>query len=124
MHYVYHDNLAEPPPVECDGKWTRYFDRDNPSGKGDYENLRLLLVEYPNQICEHPIAVDAKLVGSETHYPIPGLVATETPEEGFFCQNADQFGRTCLDFEVRFCCPEGIVRSQQIKILKLLKQTG
>lgn len=34
---------------------TEWFDRDNPSGQGDFEVLNLLRNEFPNRICVHPI---------------------------------------------------------------------
>ena len=92
--------------VKCDGKWTRYFDRDDPTGKGDFETLDYLRQEFPNEICRLPSAVDARLTGTDTHHPVSGVVATANELEGFFCENQYQLSGRCLDFEVRFCCPE------------------
>ena len=92
------------PDVECDGEWTRYFDRDDPSNKGDFETLEYLRQEYQNEICQSPSAVDARLIGIDVHHPISGVVATANEFEGFFCENELQPSGRCLDFEVRFCC--------------------
>ena len=94
--------------IQCNGVWTRYFDRDNPSGNGDYETLHDLRREYPNQICPNPIAVDAKVVGTNNHIPIAGLTVTADTVTGFVCVNRVQRrGKRCLDFQARFCCPRG-----------------
>lgn len=39
--------------------YTKWFDRDNPSGQGDYETLKELTAEYPRQICTKPLAIQA-----------------------------------------------------------------
>ena len=106
MHLVYVENSPE---VECDGKWTRYFDRDDPSDKGDFETLKNLRQDFPNEICRRPSAIDARLIGIDVHYPISGVVATANQLEGFYCVNQNQLDGKCLDFEVRFCCPEGTI---------------
>jgi len=51
--------------------------------------------------------VDARLVGTDIHYPVSGVVASASHDEGFVCRNEDQPDGVCLDFEVRYCCPEG-----------------
>uniref|UniRef100_A0A3B4BBN7 WxxW domain-containing protein n=1 Tax=Periophthalmus magnuspinnatus TaxID=409849 RepID=A0A3B4BBN7_9GOBI len=45
---------------ESKGCWTEWFDRDNPSGKGDWENLELLLQENPGKICEYPLQIEVQ----------------------------------------------------------------
>ena len=94
--------------VTCNGVWTRYYDRDNPSGNGDYEILHDLRREHPNQICPNPTAVDARVIGTNNHIPISGLTVIADVVFGFACINREQpSGRRCLDFEARFCCPRG-----------------
>ena len=41
--------------------WTNFFDRDNPSGAGDWETLSDLKKQYPGQICDSPIEVEGQL---------------------------------------------------------------
>ncbi|KAJ8258094.1 hypothetical protein GJAV_G00193100 [Gymnothorax javanicus] len=84
---------------------TQWFDRDDPSGKGDYEDLSRLLKEYPGQICLKPIAILAQTLS--------GVPASDTGDcfhiydatKGFACVNADQRSRKCQDYRVRFTCP-------------------
>ncbi|CAH1248578.1 CILP2 [Branchiostoma lanceolatum] len=86
--------------------WTRWYNRDHPSGNGDYENLLYLRRENPGQICSAPSAIEARVRGTLTP-------ASQTGEQflnfdttvGFECRNIDQTDRYCLDYEVRFCCP-------------------
>ncbi|KAJ8258091.1 hypothetical protein GJAV_G00193070 [Gymnothorax javanicus] len=95
-------HAARPVIEKCKTQW---FDRDNPSGTGDYEVLRRLLKEYPGQICLKPIAIEAQTLS--------GVPASETGEffrrydatKGFACVNADQRSRKCQDYRVRFTCP-------------------
>uniref|UniRef100_A0A3Q2YXZ4 WxxW domain-containing protein n=1 Tax=Hippocampus comes TaxID=109280 RepID=A0A3Q2YXZ4_HIPCM len=42
------------------GCWTAWFDRDNPSGHGDFETLLELHKENPSKICDHPIQIEVK----------------------------------------------------------------
>lgn len=39
---------------------TRWFDRDDASGVGDFETLSDLRKEQPNEICLHPTAIEAQ----------------------------------------------------------------
>ncbi|XP_023816898.1 cartilage intermediate layer protein 2-like [Oryzias latipes] len=64
--------------------WTEWFDRDNPSGSGDWELLSDLRKENPGKICETP-----------QYY---------NPTQGFVCRNEDQTFKKCWDYEVRFGC--------------------
>ncbi|XP_066292335.1 mucin-5AC-like [Branchiostoma lanceolatum] len=86
-------------------RWTRWYDRDNPSGAGDWETLTDLLRENPGQICSAPSAIEARRRGTQT----PASQTGETfyrfdTTVGFACRNRDQTDRYCLDYEVRFCC--------------------
>ncbi|XP_077991467.1 macrophage mannose receptor 1-like isoform X2 [Glandiceps talaboti] len=89
---------------ECDGTWTGFYDRDDPSATRDEENLDLLRHEYPGQICETPSAVYAET--------LDGVPATQTgeiidmsPSTGFRCVNTEQNDGICMDYRVKFCCP-------------------
>ena len=46
---------------KCDPTWTKFYNRDRPSGTGDWETLTSLRAENPGQICANPIAVEARL---------------------------------------------------------------
>ncbi|XP_035677719.1 mucin-5AC-like [Branchiostoma floridae] len=96
------------PPVRCTS-WTNWFDRDNPSVTGDWETLSNLQEENPGMICKAPTAIEARVVGT-------GQDALATGENfafcdattGFVCRKDDQPDNECLDYEVRFCCPETV----------------
>ena len=46
--------------------WSRWFDRDNPSGTGDWETLSNLRTEYPGAICDEPLYIEAVTVDTMT----------------------------------------------------------
>ncbi|XP_053256546.1 mucin-2-like isoform X2 [Podarcis raffonei] len=96
--------VKQPPAKECK---TRWFDRDNPSGTGDYELLSQFWDENPHIICPQPLAIEVQTVD--------GIPASETGQKfsvndatsGFACINAQQEkGKSCRDYQVRFICPE------------------
>lgn len=91
-------------PQCIDGTWTRWFDRDNPSGKGDYEDLATIRNWYPGEACERPIAVDGRLVTGEPWYSARDVI-TISKTQGLWCVNSEQpFWKLCKDYKVRFCC--------------------
>ena len=92
-------------PIRCQGLWTQYYDRDNPSGNGDYETLTSLRNDHPDDICENPIAVDGREVSEQVHYSQTGQILTVDRDVGLSCVNSQQRNGRCLDYEVRFCCP-------------------
>ncbi len=44
---------------------TRWFDRDDSSGNGDYELLADLLKAYPGEICPNPIGIEAQTISGQ-----------------------------------------------------------
>ena len=46
--------------------WSRWFDRDNPSGTGDWETLSDLRTAYPGAICDEPLYIEAVTVDTMT----------------------------------------------------------
>ncbi|XP_070578635.1 uncharacterized protein [Ptychodera flava] len=84
-------------------KWTNWYDRDNPSGYGDWELLSNLRSEYPNQICSEPSGIQVRVKQSgEIVSPNDGNFLHFDTTVGFVCRNEDE---NCMDYEVRFCCP-------------------
>uniref|UniRef100_A0A4W3HNS9 WxxW domain-containing protein n=1 Tax=Callorhinchus milii TaxID=7868 RepID=A0A4W3HNS9_CALMI len=75
--------------------YTQWFNRDIPSGDGDYETVPEIKHEYPNQLCDKPIACEVQTVHG-------------TPAEltRFICENKHQKGKECKDYKIRFKCPE------------------
>ncbi|KAK6182591.1 hypothetical protein SNE40_010242 [Patella caerulea] len=92
---------------ECK-KWTRWYDRDNESGTGDWETLADLRKDNPGQICEKPSGIDAQLLDGR-HYTAGGDKVTINPTTGLICLNRIQNDRRCNDYKVRFCCDPIVV---------------
>ncbi|KAK1889523.1 Cartilage intermediate layer protein 2 [Dissostichus eleginoides] len=86
--------------------WTDWFDRDNPSGSGDWELLSDLRKENPGKICDYPVYM--KVVTTDTM--TPAISTGENfyifnPTQGFVCRMKDQKSGECRDYKVRFGCP-------------------
>uniref|UniRef100_A0A673CQE9 WxxW domain-containing protein n=1 Tax=Sphaeramia orbicularis TaxID=375764 RepID=A0A673CQE9_9TELE len=95
------------PPSYCGfgACWTQWFDRDDPSGTGDWETLSSLRAAYPNKICETPMYIEAVVVGTNAPASSTGeIFHTFNPTEGFVCRKTDQKDKKCLDYKVRFGC--------------------
>ncbi|XP_033112708.1 cartilage intermediate layer protein 1-like [Anneissia japonica] len=88
----------------CPDKWTQWFDRDNPSGTGDWENVPNLYSENPNTMCEKPSGIECRTTGGNS-YRSTGQTLTCCAKEGLICKNADNTG-LCSDYKVRFLCPD------------------
>ncbi|CAH1247321.1 VWA2 [Branchiostoma lanceolatum] len=89
-----------------DGTWTQWFDRDNPSVTGDWETLTSLRKENPGRICFNPSAVHARVISTQVEASLAGEVLFRyDTASGFVCRKIDQDDNTCLEYEVRFCCP-------------------
>ena len=93
---------------ECSGTWSSWNNRDNPGATGDWE---LLTSRHDaNELCEHPMASQARIKGSGKTVTTQNVQLTLT---GLICVNENQpSGENCLDYEARFCCdPAGTIRS-------------
>ena len=84
---------------KCTGTWSSWNDRDDPSGKGDYE-----IHSKQHKLCENAIAVEGRIRSSGE------IVTTQNVEltlKGLYCKNYEQpREKKCFDYEVRFCCPK------------------
>ncbi|XP_065840823.1 mucin-5AC-like [Oscarella lobularis] len=88
--------------LEC---WTVWFNIDNPGWTGDYEKLETLR-NAGYKVCKQPEAVRCRTVHTHIDAKLTGRKLTCSPSVGFFCVNSDQdWGKTCLDYEVKFLCP-------------------
>ncbi|XP_037123434.1 uncharacterized protein LOC119132359 isoform X2 [Syngnathus acus] len=86
--------------------WTSWFDRDDPSGTGDYEILYELYKEYPGKICEHPKGIEARTILGESVGSTANVIQVSDTHTGLICRNADQPDNwPCQDYKVRFLCP-------------------
>ncbi|KAI7794184.1 hypothetical protein IRJ41_014825, partial [Triplophysa rosa] len=90
---------------------TQWFDRDDPSGKGDYEYLSDLLNEYPGLICPNPIGIEVQTISGQPAFQTGNIFQAYNPTSGFACVNAAQAGGVCADYKVRFICPEAFCSS-------------
>ncbi|XP_068566612.1 uncharacterized protein [Cebidichthys violaceus] len=96
------------PPSFCEDKvcWTQWYDRDNPSGTGDWELLVYLRRSYPGQICDKPLHIEAVTTDTNTPATATGdVIYISSPTKGFACRKRDQRYRVCRDYKVRFGCP-------------------
>ncbi|XP_017267328.1 cartilage intermediate layer protein 1-like [Kryptolebias marmoratus] len=85
--------------------WTNWYNRDRPSGTGDWETLSDLQKQYPGQICAEPLYIEAVTVPDETPAILSGdNILFYSPTKGFVCRNQDQKSGFCKDYKVRFGC--------------------
>ncbi|XP_078146134.1 uncharacterized protein LOC139927897 isoform X2 [Centroberyx gerrardi] len=96
-------------PPFCGGGvcWTRWFDRDNPSGTGDWEVLSSLRAENPGVICAYPLLIEAVTADASMTPAINtgDNIFAYNPTTGFVCRKMDQPSNMCRDYKVRFGCP-------------------
>ncbi|XP_074472131.1 uncharacterized protein LOC141756361 isoform X2 [Sebastes fasciatus] len=94
------------PVAFCQGCWTPWSDRDNPSGKGDWEDLYNLHREYPGKICSNPVGIEARTLTGLSPAAAGNVIFQSDTTAGFICRNKDQPGnKKCSDYRVRFRCP-------------------
>ncbi|MCJ8745356.1 hypothetical protein PDJAM_G00129450 [Pangasius djambal] len=86
--------------------YTQWFDRDDPSGFGDYETLINLRAENPGKICSYPYSIQVQTLSGQDASTTGQVFAYYDTVNGFACVNAQQpKGKRCLDYRVRFVCP-------------------
>ncbi|XP_078030261.1 cartilage intermediate layer protein 1-like [Epinephelus lanceolatus] len=96
------------PSSFCDRRvcWTKWYDRDDPGGSGDWELLSNLKKENPGQICDSPLQIEAVTTDNMTPAISTGeIFFSYSPIKGFVCRQEDQKSRRCCDYKVRFRCP-------------------
>ncbi|KAK6180683.1 hypothetical protein SNE40_008688 [Patella caerulea] len=87
-------------------RWTRYYNRDLPTGTGDYETLSLINKENPYaRVCTDPIAIDVRVTRTNRPFQTSGENVCLAPNLGFSCVDAQQPDKQCQDYKIRFCCP-------------------
>ena len=92
------------PPACAPLDWTPWLNSDTPFSGCDVETLPRLWQKFPDVVCQHPSAIDVREVASGDRY-VPASNIEVDIERGFKC--CSRFGKTCSDYEVRFCCPKG-----------------
>ncbi|XP_067097690.1 cartilage intermediate layer protein 2-like [Osmerus mordax] len=91
-----------PVDIQC---WTDWFDRDDPTGYGDFETLVDLRSEYPGKICPSPVQIEVTTINGVSHTATGNVFAAVDTTTGFVCNNRDQRpGTSCEDYRVRFSC--------------------
>ncbi|KAM9431897.1 cartilage intermediate layer protein 1-like [Clarias gariepinus] len=90
----------------CQVCYTQWFDRDDPSGNGDYETLNELRAENPGKICSCPTSMQVQALNGRNATTTGQVFRIFDTVNGFACNNGDQPNRQmCLDYKVRFACP-------------------
>ena len=85
-----------------DYKWTKWFDRDNPSVTGDWETVKLAI---PLGGCAKPIMIECQTKAGLDHWKT-GEVLTFNPTDGCICENKKQPSKRCkYDYKMRELCP-------------------
>lgn len=93
-----------PIPTCSFGDWTQWYDRDDPTGMGDYEDLASIRQRHFGVICKRPSVIDGRLLNGQ-HWATSGELLTVSATTGLTCVNAHQpDGKSCSDYKVRFCC--------------------
>ncbi|XP_028296106.1 cartilage intermediate layer protein 2-like [Gouania willdenowi] len=86
---------------EC---WTQWFDRDDPSGTGDWETLKSLQKTNPGKICPKPTDIEATTLYGLSVAAAGEVIYKMDTTSGFICRNSDQPDKKCKDYKVRFSC--------------------
>lgn len=93
------------PQVAAAQAWSPWLDRDDPSGKGDYETV--VDFKKAGKICANPIQIQCRFVGDTKPWPAnPPTGYTCNTQVGGYCENTPTL--QCRDIEVRFLCPKGL----------------
>ncbi|KAK7882742.1 hypothetical protein WMY93_028916 [Mugilogobius chulae] len=85
--------------------WTRWFNRDDPSGSGDWETLANLRTENPEEICESPLQIQAQTTSGLPASATGNVFSAFDKTVGLICKNNEQRKHRCYDYQVRFMCP-------------------
>ena len=84
--------------------WTQWFDRDGPSGSGDYEDLTTLKKENIGKICDSPTDIECQTIAGLDYTTTEEVVICDV-NKGATCINAQQPDGKCnYDYKVRFYC--------------------
>ncbi|XP_028295532.1 mucin-5B-like isoform X3 [Gouania willdenowi] len=84
--------------------WTQWFDRDDPSGSGDWETLTNLRNENPGKICPKPADIEVETLSGNSVVQTGEVIYKMDTTTGFVCKKNDQPDKKCEDYKVRFRC--------------------
>ncbi|XP_059807591.1 mucin-2-like [Hypanus sabinus] len=85
---------------------TEWFNIDDPSGEGDYENFHDLYLKFPKRLCLYPSACEVETTSGVPASQTEDVVEPCNVARGFFCKNTDQSDQSCEDYRIRFTCPK------------------
>jgi len=86
------------------GTWSAWFDRDRPTGSGDYELFKDLVET--KQLCAKPLAIECQTTNGQIDWTASQSVYHCDLSRGGYCVNREQApGSSCEDFRVRYLCP-------------------
>lgn len=103
-------------------QWTSWLSRDRPSGSGDYELLGDFQREQPQNVCEQPALIEARIRADKSgsvftpDTRLPAKLRAFSADKGLVCANKDQDGSICPDFEVRFLCAPPTLASLSLNV--------
>lgn len=97
--------------IDVDGaQWYGWFDVDNPSGDGDFENIGYLNSRYAWSLsselnfCTFPIDIECVTVDSDIPWKDLGLTIRYNRHWGCECLNSEN-NFACVDLKVKYLCP-------------------
>jgi hypothetical protein len=77
-------------PVEKCYRWTKWLNRDRPSGFGDFELLQGFRTDTPPPVCADPIGIECRTVGTHISHTARGETYRCEVSLGGECRNANQ----------------------------------
>lgn len=98
------------------GAWSAWYDRDRPSGAGDYELYKDLVDG--GQLCSNPLAIECQTANGDTDWRDSGVVYHCDLARGGYCVNREQpAGGICENFRVRYLCPTIYLRNPDPEVV-------
>ncbi|XP_041367296.1 uncharacterized protein LOC121381939 [Gigantopelta aegis] len=101
--------IAHPPAGNCTGSWSEWFNRDKPnSGGGDREHVSNSELRTKYHFCVNGKVTNIDCYGLDTQSVASstGAVLTCNLQQGFICNNVDNFPMDCEDYKIRYYCEE------------------
>ncbi|XP_029429898.1 uncharacterized protein LOC115074513 [Rhinatrema bivittatum] len=95
------------------GCWSRWFDRDDPEGEGDFESLDDLLKENTGEICAVPIDFVAQTVKGISPSSTGEIFVKNNCTAGLVCKNSNQNDEFCEDYKLKFKCPPEFCKARE-----------
>ncbi|GAB6030548.1 hypothetical protein CHUAL_007413 [Chamberlinius hualienensis] len=102
---------GSPIPPVCKHGWTDWVNIDSPIAQSNYENANGVNGDfelasehhYFYPFCAHPTTIECRVSGTKTMAHLTGE-HVKCDIDGLVCDNDNQNGRLCSDYEVRYFC--------------------